>query len=319
MARRDLDIKAACKKIETKTKLLEFISDETKEILETRDSTAIRRQLNIYGTRIEEILELKTIIQEAKIDEDNDPEEIRAWSSSIDKNVKEFNPIMAEMKAALKEIKEQEQSEEEKQFLFTKQKQLEVENKMEREKLEQKLKFERKLEEMKTAVSNEQSSKVKLPKLIITKFQGTNLDWFRFWNQYEAEIDKAKIDSVTKFSYLKELLVPKFRAKIEGLPFTPEGYERAKNILKTTYGKITEVVNAYIQNITSLPTIKGGNAVKIHEFYGKLLTSVQALESLGKLKEINGFARATLDKLEGIRSDWYVLTRNGRIGAFQSF
>ncbi len=57
---------------------------------------------------------------------------------------------------------------------------------MEREKLEQKLKFERKLEEMKTAVSNKQSSKVKLPKLIVMKFQGTNLDWFRFWNQYDA-------------------------------------------------------------------------------------------------------------------------------------
>ncbi len=97
------------------------MSDETKEILETCDSTAIRRQLNIYRTRIEEILELKTIIQEAKIEEDNDPEEIRAWNSSIDKNVKEFNQIMAEMKAVLKEIKEQEQSEEEKQFFFTKQ------------------------------------------------------------------------------------------------------------------------------------------------------------------------------------------------------
>ena len=31
----------------------------------------------------------------------------------------------------------------------------------------------------------------KLPKLVITKFSGTHVDWLRFWNQFEAEIDTA--------------------------------------------------------------------------------------------------------------------------------
>ena len=65
----------------------------------------------------------------------------------------------------------------------------------------------------------------KLPKLEITKFQGTYLDWMRFWNQFETEIDKAKLTQVAKFSYLKELLVPSVRSSIVGLPFTTEGYE----------------------------------------------------------------------------------------------
>ena len=29
---------------------------------------------------------------------------------------------------------------------------------------------------------------VKLPKLFITKFNGTHLDWFRSWNQFESDI-----------------------------------------------------------------------------------------------------------------------------------
>ena len=29
--------------------------------------------------------------------------------------------------------------------------------------------------------------KVKLPKLFITKFNSTHLDWFRFWNQFESD------------------------------------------------------------------------------------------------------------------------------------
>ena len=47
--------------------------------------------------------------------------------------------------------------------------------------------------------------KAKLPKLVISKFEGTALDWFRFWNQFETEIDQQdRISPVTKYSYLKE-------------------------------------------------------------------------------------------------------------------
>ena len=50
------------------------------------------------------------------------------------------------------------------------------------------------------------------------------------------------------------------------------------------------MVNAYAQNLTSLPVIKGANQIDINQFHAKLLTSVQALDSLGKLNEMNGFA-----------------------------
>eukprot|EP00112_Aurelia_sp_Birch-Aquarium-sp1_P001131 Seg1117.2 transcript_id=Seg1117.2/GoldUCD/mRNA.D3Y31 product="hypothetical protein" protein_id=Seg1117.2/GoldUCD/D3Y31 len=56
-----------------------------------------------------------------------------------------------------------------------------------------------------------------------------------------------------------------------------------------------------------LPTINGANPVKIHEFFEKLVTHVQAMETMGKLKTINGYVRLLLDRLPGIRSD---LVRN---------
>ena len=49
---------------------------------------------------------------------------------------------------------------------------------------------------------------------------------------------------MTKFAYLKELVDAKVRAEIDGLPFTTEAYERAKNILISEYGKTREIVNA---------------------------------------------------------------------------
>ena len=139
--------------------------------------------------------------------------------------------------------------------------------------------------------------------MFLTKFNGTRLDWFLFWNQFESDIEKSELAPVLKFSYLIGLVSPKVRSLIDGLLFTTEGYTKAKNILVKKYGKHSEVANAHVQNIMSLPHINNSNPYKIHEFSEKLLSNVQALETMGKLKEINGYVRLTLDKLQGVRAD----------------
>ena len=102
--------------------------------------------------------------------------------------------------------------------------------------MEQKLKYEKKIDEKKN-----QNINAKLPKLVITHFKGTPADRLRFWGQFSAEIDAADISKITKFTYLKEILEPHVRSSIDGLLFTAEGYERAKNMLKTKYGKESEI------------------------------------------------------------------------------
>ena len=54
----------------------------------------------------------------------------------------------------------------------------------------------------------------------------------------------------------------------------------------------------------SLPVIYGSNPNKILEFYETLSPKLQALETTGKIKEVNGYVRMRLDKLEGIRGDF---------------
>ena len=99
------------------------------------------------------------------------------------------------------------------------------------------------------------------------------------------------------------MLKPKVRNLVDELPCTTADYERAKNILKSKYGKDSEVANAHIQSLISLPKITSSRSNKINEFYEKLVTHVQALDTMGKLKEIKGYVRLTLDKLPGIKSD----------------
>ena len=146
-------------------------------------------------------------------------------------------------------------------------------------------------------------TQAKLPKIEIKKFKGSYLDWPRFWGQFTETIDKAKIAPINKFTYLCGLLGSKVKTTVEALLFTAEGYNRAKLLLQSNYGKESEVTKAYVKEIMALPVITSANPRKISEFSETLTYCVQVLETLNKLNEVNGNAPMTLDKLPAIQGD----------------
>ena len=93
------------------------------------------------------------------------------------------------------------------------------------------------------------------------------------------------------------------RTDIDGLPFTDKGYQNAKAILEAEYGQKTEIVNACVKNIMELPVVPGTNPRKIKEFYKQLRFTVQSLSTLGRLEDVKGNVRSTLDKLKGTKVD----------------
>jgi len=127
----------------------------------------------------------------------------------------------------------------------------------------------------------------KLPKLMITKFDGTYMDWPRFWGQFTEAIDKTSVQPITKFSYLRELLHFKVKRTLEALPFTAEGYNWAKSILNERFGKESEIVTAYIKEILDLPSISSANPRKVSEFSKKLTYFAKALQTLNKRVILN--------------------------------
>ena len=158
-----------------------------------------------------------------------------------------------------------------------------------------------------------------MPKLVISKFQGTPQDWVRFWGQFEAQIHNAETSPVTKFSYLKELVDLKVRKLIDGLPFTDAGYEKAVSLLKKRFGRTDEVVNAYVKNILELPHIKDRDVARIHEFYDSLLYNVESLQTLEKLNQIDAAVRFTLDKLKIIKHELATLDEKWSEWNFSKF
>ena len=106
-----------------------------------------------------------------------------------------------------------------------------------------------------------------------------------------------------RLASIKELLEPHVCEAIDGLPFTTEGYERAKNILKANYGKTSENVRAYVDNINALPIVHGSRPSKIHQFCQTLNFNVQSLETLGKVSDCLSMVRGVPNKLPGIKPE----------------
>ena len=72
--------------------------------------------------------------------------------------------------------------------------------------------------------------------------------------------------------------------------------------MRVKFGKPSEVTTAHIQRTMSLLTITQTSVGKVHDFYEKLVTHSQDLDTMARQKKING-VRLTLDKLTTICAD----------------
>ena len=72
--------------------------------------------------------------------------------------------------------------------------------------------------EIKTSyVCENMGMQARLPKLEIAEFDGSYMDWLRFWGQFEEIVDKTNIATTSKLAYLRGLLCKKVRKNIEAL------------------------------------------------------------------------------------------------------
>lgn len=288
------------KALDAELQLLALTRGKTDTVVEKGNNDKIARHREALRKIVANVEDLKMDIEKGKLEAAESIEDVKAWGASIEKTIDEVDLQVADLTRYLEEIgtKEKTQKLEEEEAILAKKREDELQ--FEKLKLEQKSK----LQSLDQPTAKPPSKgNVKMPKLVITKYDGTYEKWLSFWNKFEAEIDAADIAPVTKFAHLKELLESNVCETIDGLPFNSEGYERAKNILKSNYGKTSEIVRAYIDNINALPVISGSKPNEIHKFWQTLNYNVQALETLGKLSGCLSMVRGVLDKLPGIKAD----------------
>ena len=305
-------MEAAVKKLNVKFELLNIVVKEIPRVTNKNKIGDSEKLLQTIEEKTQDLRTYKLQVQEIKLEAGEDGAAVFEWGNEFENKLDKALEAVEELTNAITRMKGRETREEENQEAQEREKQRKRRFEEERELEELRIKLRNQDFSMKksdTAEPRDRDINARLPKLTITPFKGTLLDWQRFWNQFTTEIDKKNMPCVTKFSYLRELVDGNVQPLINGLPFTTEGYARAKSILSSKYGRSSEVANAHIQEILALPTvylhrnISSQDVKTIHDFYEKLLTHVQALDTMGKLNEIKGYVRMTLDKLPDIRAD----------------
>ena len=178
------------------------------------------------------VLKLKAFTEEQKFT--NGEEAVQEWADEIEQVVNEGDACIRELAERIEQIDRNLKHatvlyEHKREVELEKEKMVQQEEAIDRAHAEE-LEFERKKLELKPAQTEPPenvhvqmaSNVVRMPKLVITKFDGTPQDWLRFWGQFKSEIDESSAPEVTNFSYLKELVNLKVRNLIDGLPL-PKG------------------------------------------------------------------------------------------------
>ena len=273
---------AALSTLDTKLIQLQFARERTEERIQSKRCDKIERQIKALKELSGKADQLKRTLKGLKIAAKESAEEIKQWNDQIEEKITRADDDILRLKQWLEKTKREEN-----------QKIREEELHYERELFETRLKFQTELNAAKSnKAEGSESAKssggsaigleAKLPKLVITKFNGTFQDWPRLWGQFSEAIDKSSIANVTKFSYL-ELLAPKPRMSIEALPLSSKGYNPAVAILRDKYEKESETVKAYNEEILELPGISGVDVKAIHQFHEPLAYCVQSLQKNGDI------------------------------------
>ena len=279
----------------TELKQLQRTAGKTNDVFKAQKQSAISRLVRNLREILTDVDKTGREIEALKIAAKVEDGEISQWNDTVDAKT-EYAENQMEAPEEWLERKRQEHHNEEQE------KTMQFEIKSQKTKL--KIQEEHNLKcQHKSTPSEQLVSQAKLPKLVITKFNGPFTDWPRFWGQFPEAIDKSSVLPVTKFTYLPELLDDRVRKTIEALPHSPEGYNRAKAILEERFGKESEIFKAYLKEIIYLLHTPTANPKKILEFFEKLSYNVQALASLNQLNHVNRMVPLTLEKLPTIRGD----------------
>ena len=168
------------KTIEAKLQLLKFTRSQTDTTIENGNLTSMERLRSTLAKKVEEVHEVR--VQELRFEAGNNEHEIQLSSTKLEEDVGVFEMAIVDLDAKVKEFKSASlqagEKEEEKHGAEIRERKYEEEMRFEREKLEQRLKYAKQIEESrKDQTKKDKSINAKLPKLVITKFKGTHTDW----------------------------------------------------------------------------------------------------------------------------------------------
>ncbi|KFM75279.1 hypothetical protein X975_15682, partial [Stegodyphus mimosarum] len=127
---------------------------------------------------------------------------------------------------------------------------------------------------------------MKLPKIVLRKFDGELLNYLPFWAQFKEIHENEDLNDCEKFHYLSQSMLPGSRAKefIDSYPITSENYEKAISALRKRFGNVELLTEVYVRELLKLVIQNVGNQkekLPLSKLVDKLEAHLRALETMG--------------------------------------
>ena len=85
------NVKQMLNKIEAKLRMLEFTRSDTPRIQEKNELKSLERQEKVFSELINSIHEQKVLIQTAKIEKGDNPEDVTQWTLEIEEKIAKYS------------------------------------------------------------------------------------------------------------------------------------------------------------------------------------------------------------------------------------
>ncbi|XP_026482730.1 uncharacterized protein LOC113390955 [Ctenocephalides felis] len=128
--------------------------------------------------------------------------------------------------------------------------------------------------------SSNTSIDVKLPDIVLPKFNGEYSEWTAFIDIFNSLIhDNSKLSPVQKLHYLKGALTSSAFELISTISITNENYEIAYNLVVKTFRNKFLIVNTHLQSIENIRSIHKGPFENLRALLNGARQQVQSLKA----------------------------------------
>lgn len=140
-----------------------------------------------------------------------------------------------------------------------------------------------------TALLVRQQIAATLPQREIPVFDGNPMEYGTFIKAFEHSIEKKTDNSQDCLYFLEQFTKGKPKELVKGCQYLPpnQGYERAKQLLKTHFGNESKIASSYLEKAYAWPTIKPDDANGLQSYAFFLRECCTALEEMESMEELN--------------------------------
>jgi hypothetical protein len=136
-----------------------------------------------------------------------------------------------------------------------------------------------------------------LPSTQLISFNGDPIQYWPFMRAFDTAVGKCAVDDGTKLMRLMYYCTGPARKVVESCAVMPpeQGFARAKELLKERFGNEFNILQTWIQKVTSSTVIKPNDRTQLQQLADDLTCCKQTLSAMNACQEINN--QATLLKI----------------------